>query len=155
VAKWQTATLETEFFGQRLSARRAANGPQRRSNRLGRPTTDATSRGNVVLFRGLGNQLRLRGLLGGAEGIRTSDVFDFARYSSPGPKGPSFSRSLEFASASLLRELLFEAGVIGSLYRYWRRDLPSLARLANLFDEEFPHAPKLKDFVFEGSSSWP
>ena len=79
----------------------------------------------------------------------------FARYSSPVPKGPSFSRSLGFASASLLRELLFETGMIGCLHRYWRRHLPSLARLANPFDEEFPRAPKLKDFVFEGRSIGP
>jgi hypothetical protein len=69
--KWQTATLETEFCGQRLSSPRATNEPQRRWNRLGRLTTDATSLGNTVLFCDGGNHVDLRGLLGGAEGIRT------------------------------------------------------------------------------------
>jgi hypothetical protein len=56
------------------AARLAANEPQRRWNRLGRPTTAAASRGNVVLSCGVGNHGGLRGLLGGAEGIRTSDL---------------------------------------------------------------------------------
>jgi hypothetical protein len=51
----QTATLETEICGQRLSTLRAANEPQRRWNRLSRSTTDAASRGNVVLFCAVGN----------------------------------------------------------------------------------------------------
>jgi hypothetical protein len=64
--------LEMEFCGQRLSTVRAAyDEPQRRWNRLGRPTTAAASRGNVVLFYGPGNHVDLRELLGGAEGIRT------------------------------------------------------------------------------------
>jgi hypothetical protein len=50
----------------------AANEPQTRWDRLGRPTTAAASRGNIVLFCGLGNHVDLRGL--GAEGIRTSDL---------------------------------------------------------------------------------
>jgi hypothetical protein len=74
VGTWQTATLETEFCGQRLSTARAANEPQRRWNGLGRPTTAATSRGNVVLFCRLGNHVDLRGLPGGAEGNRTPDL---------------------------------------------------------------------------------
>jgi hypothetical protein len=65
VGTWQTATLETEFCGQRLSTARAANEPQRRWNGLGRPTTAATSRGNIVLFFELGNHVSLSGLLGG------------------------------------------------------------------------------------------
>jgi hypothetical protein len=72
VDTWQTATLETEICGQRLSTARAANEPQRPWNRLGRPTAAAASRGNVVLFCGLGNHVDLRGLPGGAEGIRTA-----------------------------------------------------------------------------------
>jgi hypothetical protein len=74
VGTWQTATLETEICGQRLSTARAANEPQRRWNGLGRPTAATASRGNVVLFCGLGNHVDLRGLPGGAEGIRTSDL---------------------------------------------------------------------------------
>jgi class 3 adenylate cyclase len=38
----------------------------------GRPTAAAASRGNVVLFCGLGNHVGLRGLPGGAEGIQTA-----------------------------------------------------------------------------------
>jgi hypothetical protein len=49
-----TATLETEICGQRLSTARTANEPHRWCNRLGRPTDAAASRGNVVLFCGLG-----------------------------------------------------------------------------------------------------
>jgi hypothetical protein len=37
-------------------------------------TDTAASRGNVLLFCGLGNHVDLRGLLGGAERIRTSDL---------------------------------------------------------------------------------
>jgi hypothetical protein len=74
VGTWQTATLETEFCGQRLSSARAAHKPQRRWNGLGRPTNAAASRGNVVPFCGLGNHVDLRGLLGGAEGNRTPDL---------------------------------------------------------------------------------
>jgi cyclohexadienyl dehydratase len=37
------------------------------------PTTAAASRANVVQFCGLGNHVDLHGLLGGAQGIRTSD----------------------------------------------------------------------------------
>jgi hypothetical protein len=37
-------------------------------------TSTASSRGNVVLFCELGNRADLRGLRGGAEGIRTSDL---------------------------------------------------------------------------------
>jgi hypothetical protein len=74
VHTWQTATLETEFCGQRLPAPRAVNEPRRRWNGHGRPTISAASPGNVVLFYGLGNYVGLRGLLGGAEGIRTSDL---------------------------------------------------------------------------------
>jgi hypothetical protein len=74
VATGQTATLETEFCGQRLSTPRAVNEPQRRWDRHGRPATAVSSRGNVVLFCGLGNHVDLRGLPGGAEGIRTSDL---------------------------------------------------------------------------------
>jgi hypothetical protein len=70
--------LEMEFCGQRLSTVRAAYEPQRRWNRLSRPTTAAASRGNVVLFYGLGNHVDLRGLLGGAEGIRTDGHRGFA-----------------------------------------------------------------------------
>jgi hypothetical protein len=43
----------------------AANEPQTRWDRLGRPTTAAASRGNIVLFCGLGNHVDLRGLSGG------------------------------------------------------------------------------------------
>jgi hypothetical protein len=43
----------------------AANEPQTRWDRLGRPTTAAASRGNIVLFYGLGNHADLRRLLGG------------------------------------------------------------------------------------------
>jgi hypothetical protein len=39
---------------------------------FGKPS--AASRGNVVLFCGLGNHVNLRGLPGGAERIRTSDL---------------------------------------------------------------------------------
>ena len=70
----QTATLETEFWGRRLSTPEAANGPQRPRNGHGRPTTGAASPGNIGLFCGLGNHVGLRGLLGGAEGIRTADL---------------------------------------------------------------------------------
>jgi hypothetical protein len=52
----------------------AANEPQTRWDRLGRPTTAAVSRGNIVLFCGLGNHVDLRGLAGGAEGNRTPDL---------------------------------------------------------------------------------
>src|SRR6266853_1534396 len=48
----QTATLETEFCGQRLSTARAANEPRRRSRRLSRPTAATASRGNVAPFCG-------------------------------------------------------------------------------------------------------
>jgi hypothetical protein len=51
--------------------RAAANEPQRRQNRLGRPTAASASRRNVVLSCGVGNHVGLRGLPGGAEGIRT------------------------------------------------------------------------------------
>jgi hypothetical protein len=71
VDMWQTATLETEICGQRLSTARAANEPRRRPKRLSRPTDAAASRGNVVIFCGGGNHVGLRGLRGGAEGIRT------------------------------------------------------------------------------------
>ena len=67
----QTATLETEICGQRLSTARAANEPRRRSERLSRPTAGTASRGNVLPFCGGGNHLDSRGLPGGAEGIRT------------------------------------------------------------------------------------
>src|ERR1700677_1386557 len=67
-----TATLDTEFCGQRLSAPCAVNEPRRRWNGHGRPTTGAASPGNVVLFYVLGNRVSLRGLPGGAEGNRTS-----------------------------------------------------------------------------------
>jgi hypothetical protein len=67
----QTATLETEICGQRLSAARAANGARRRPERLSRPTDPAASRGNVGLFCSIGNHVDLRGLPGGAEGIQT------------------------------------------------------------------------------------
>jgi hypothetical protein len=60
-----TATWETEFCGQRLSAAPATNEPQRRWKGLGRPANATASRGNAVLFRGLGNHVDLRGLLGG------------------------------------------------------------------------------------------
>jgi hypothetical protein len=53
---------------------RRANEPRRRWNRLSRPTTDAASRGNVVLFYGPGNHVGLHGLPGGAEGNRTPDL---------------------------------------------------------------------------------
>jgi hypothetical protein len=66
-----TDTLETEICGQRLSTARAANGARRRPKRLSRPTDAAASRGNVVLFCGVGNHARTCGLPGGAEGIRT------------------------------------------------------------------------------------
>jgi hypothetical protein len=74
VGTWQTATLETEFCGQRLSTTRAANESRRRSKRPSRPTAAAASRGNVALFCGPGNHVDLRGLLGGAVGIRTPDL---------------------------------------------------------------------------------
>jgi hypothetical protein len=74
----QTATLETEIYGQRLSTARAANEPRRRSERLSRPTAAPVSRGNVLLFCGGGNHVNLRGLLGGGEGIRTGDLRDVA-----------------------------------------------------------------------------
>jgi hypothetical protein len=80
-----TRIWETEFCGQRLSTAHAADKPQRRWNEFGRPTSTATSRGNVVLFCGLGNHADLRGLLGGAEGIRTSDL------SSQAPTASRFS----------------------------------------------------------------
>jgi hypothetical protein len=54
---------------------RAADEPQRRWNRLGRPTAAAASRGNVLLFCGLGNHVDLRGVLGGAEVRRTSVAY--------------------------------------------------------------------------------
>src|SRR5271167_708073 len=60
----QTATLETEICGQRLSTARAVNEPRRRSKRLRRPTVAAASRGNVVLFCGGGNHARTCGLPG-------------------------------------------------------------------------------------------
>jgi hypothetical protein len=60
-----TATLETEFCGQRLSSPRDTNERQRRWKALGRPWTPAASRENVVLFCGLGNHVNLRGLPGG------------------------------------------------------------------------------------------
>jgi hypothetical protein len=65
VGSWQTATLEPEFCGQRLSTAHAPDKLQRRWNGLGRRTSTAASRGNVVLFCGLGNHVGLRGLLGG------------------------------------------------------------------------------------------
>jgi hypothetical protein len=89
VATSQTATLETEFCGKRLSSPRATNEPQRRWNRLGGLTTDATSLGNTVLFCDGGNQVGLRGLLGGAEGIRTSDL----RSQAPAPSRSAFTVS--------------------------------------------------------------
>jgi hypothetical protein len=61
----QTGTLETEICGQRLSTARAANGARRRPKRLSRPTDAAASRGNVVLFCGVGNHSGSRGLPGG------------------------------------------------------------------------------------------
>jgi hypothetical protein len=70
----QTATLETEICGQRLSAARAANGGRRRPERLSRPTDAAASRGNVGLFCSVGNHVDLRRLPGGAEGNRTPDL---------------------------------------------------------------------------------
>ena len=71
VDMWQTATLETEICGQRLSTARTANEPHRRWNRLGRPTDAAAGRGNVALSCGGRNHAGTRGLRGGAEGIRT------------------------------------------------------------------------------------
>jgi hypothetical protein len=46
----QTATLETEFCGQRLSTARTVNEPPRPWSRLRRPTAGAASRGKVALF---------------------------------------------------------------------------------------------------------
>jgi hypothetical protein len=65
-----TATWETEFCGQRLSAAPATNEPQRRWKGLGRPANATASRGNAVLFRGLGNHVDLHGLLGGGRSPR-------------------------------------------------------------------------------------
>ena len=63
----QTATLETEICGQRLSTAHAANEPRRRSERLSRPTAAPVSRGNVLLFCGGGNHVNSnRDALGGA-----------------------------------------------------------------------------------------
>jgi hypothetical protein len=61
--------LRSETFGPR-----AVNEPRRRWNGHGRPTIGAASPGNVLLFCRLGNHVNLRGLLGGAEGIRTPDL---------------------------------------------------------------------------------
>jgi hypothetical protein len=73
VGTTQTSTLETEFCGQRLSTARTANEPQRRRNELSRPTGAVPSRGNVVLFCGLGNHVNLRGIRGGRCRDRTCD----------------------------------------------------------------------------------
>jgi hypothetical protein len=58
---------------------------------------DAASLGNVALFSGLGNHVGLRGLLGGAEGIRTF-----------GPRGAGI-RVLDGAAASGSKDLGAEA----------------------------------------------
>jgi hypothetical protein len=73
-----TATLETEFCGQRLSTPGTPNQPRRRWKGLGKPTAATANRGNVVLFYGLANHVDLRGLPGGAEGIRTDGHRGFA-----------------------------------------------------------------------------
>jgi hypothetical protein len=59
----QTATLETEICGERLSTARAANEPWRRPKRLSRPTVAVASRENVVLFCEGGNHAKTRGLV--------------------------------------------------------------------------------------------
>jgi hypothetical protein len=79
--------LETEICSQRLSTARVANEPQRRWNRLSRPTDAAASRGNVVLFYGGGNHSGLRRLPGGAEGIQTDDHRGRGEISSGSPLG--------------------------------------------------------------------
>jgi hypothetical protein len=94
----QTATLETEICGQRLSAARAANGARRRPERLSRPTDATESRGNVGLFCGGGNHAKTRGLPGGAEGIRTDDHRGHSEMSSYSSVRPSM-RSLNAAGA--------------------------------------------------------
>src|SRR6202042_1028947 len=68
------AALETEICGQRLWTACATNEPRGRSERLSRRTAAAVSRGNVLLFCAGGNHVNLRGLPGGAEGIRTPDL---------------------------------------------------------------------------------
>jgi hypothetical protein len=62
-------TADTELSPRKTA--RADNEPRRRSKRPSRPTAAAASSGNVVLFCGGGNHVDLRGLPGGAEGIRT------------------------------------------------------------------------------------
>jgi hypothetical protein len=76
----QTATLETEFCGQRISTLCAANEPQRRRNGHCRPTTGAASPGNVVPIWGIGNHFGSRGLPGGGRSPAkpVSDIFKLA-----------------------------------------------------------------------------
>jgi hypothetical protein len=82
----------------------------------------------------------------------------------------SFFPSLGFANASLLRELVFERGLITlsfgllqfsvdafgvairCLHRYWRHHFPSLARFADPFDQKSPRMPNLCDLMFQGRS---
>jgi hypothetical protein len=57
-----------------------------------RPTLSAASYGNVVLTCGVGNHLGLRGLPGGAEGIRTSDLPGAGTRSPDGGAASGFAR---------------------------------------------------------------
>jgi hypothetical protein len=109
VGTWQTATLETEICGQRLSTTRAANESRRRSKRPSRPTAAAGSRGNVAPFCGGGNHVDSRRLPGGAERIRTSDL----RTAKPRSAIPLGDVACELVSRTASRpddEQLFSSG---------------------------------------------
>jgi hypothetical protein len=58
----------------RLNSCGSPRAPLLRQGRQRTTLSTIASRGNVVLFCGLGNHVDLRGLRGGAEGIRTSDL---------------------------------------------------------------------------------
>jgi hypothetical protein len=94
---------------------RAADEPQRRWNRLGRPTAAAASRGNVVLFCGLGNHVDLRGVLGGAEGIRTDDHRERSEISSYS----SLRQSIRAACSRLAPSIAIDA--LASVAVLWLR----------------------------------
>ena len=70
----QTATLETEICGQDTFGKTRQELPLRIAGPPVRPVLGEASYGNVVLSCAVGNHVDLRGLPGGAEGIRTSDL---------------------------------------------------------------------------------
>jgi hypothetical protein len=88
----------------------AANEPQTRWDRLGRPTTAAASRGNIVQICGLGNHADLRRLLGG--GRSPSKPVSVAGFPANREKNREFAKNLHLASDFIsncqLRSMAYE-----------------------------------------------